>query len=65
MTKIIKSKMYCEKCEKYFEVPVFLSTNSFMLERDPELRQRYEDGTLFKNFCPECKKELIYKKEEK
>ena len=65
MTKIIKREMYCKKCDKYFEVPVLLSTNSFMLERDPELKKKYENGTLFKNFCPNCNEELSYKKEEK
>ncbi len=58
MTKIIKMKLYCPTCQKYFEQPVVLSTSSFMLEMDPELKKRYEDGTLFKNFCPDCGGEL-------
>ena len=65
MTKIIKRNMFCEYCNKYFEVPVILSTNSHMIEIDPELKKKYENGTLFKNFCPKCGKELIYKNENK
>ena len=62
MTKIVKSKMYCEKCNEYFEVPVILSTNSFMIQKDPELKKKFEDGTLFKNFCTKCGNELVDKK---
>jgi len=62
MTKIIRSEMYCPNCKKSFEVPVLISTNSFMIERDPVLKKRYEEGTLFKNFCPVCGKELVDKK---
>lgn len=58
MTRIIKRKMYCSKCEENFEVPVILSTNSFMLERDKSLKEKYEKGTLFKSVCPKCGKEL-------
>ena len=65
MTKIVKRQMYCKKCDKYFDVPVVLSTNKIMLEKDPELKKKYENGTLFKNFCPECGSELGFKKEEK
>ena len=65
MTKIVKEEMYCSNCKKCFEVPVVLSTSSFMLERDPALKKKYEEGTLFKNFCPECGKELSYKKDNK
>ncbi len=61
MTKIIKAKLYCNDCKKYYEVPVMLSTNSFMIERDPVLKQKAKDGTLFKNFCPVCNKELVNK----
>lgn len=61
MTKIIKREMYCTNCQKSFVVPVMLSTNSFMIERDPVLKQKAKDGTLFKNFCPVCNKELVDK----
>ena len=64
MTKIIKTKLYCNHCKKYYEVPVLLSTNSFMIERDPVLKQKAKDGTLFKNFCPACNKELVNKEHE-
>ena len=63
MTKIIKREMYCKTCNESFEVPVVMSTNSFMLERDPSLKKKYEDGTLFKNFCPKCGEELIEHKQ--
>jgi len=65
MTKIIKKEMYCSACDKYYEVGVLMSTNSYMIEKDPELKKRYEDGTLFKNFCPVCGKELIHEKKDK
>ena len=65
MTKVIKKNMFCKNCNKYFEVPVMLSTNSFMIEKDPELKKKYENGTLFKNFCPECGKELINRNDNK
>ena len=64
MTKIIRTKLYCENCNKFYEVPVVLSTNSFMIERDPVLKQKAKDGTLFKNFCPVCNKELVNKEDE-
>jgi hypothetical protein len=64
MTKIIKKEMYCTNCKKSYEVPVVLSTNSFMIQNDPELRKKAMDGTLFKNFCPVCKQELVNKKDE-
>ena len=64
MTKIILKNMYCPKCEKEYEVPVMMSTNSFMIERDPILKQRAKEGTLFKNFCPVCKTELTRGKDE-
>ena len=64
MTKIIKSRLYCNKCQKYYDVPVVASVNSFALERDPMLKQRMKDGTLFKNFCPNCKEELVKKDHE-
>ena len=64
MTRIITKKMYCKHCKKSYEVPVILSTNSFMLQRDPELKKRAQDGTLFKNFCPVCNNELVGEKDE-
>lgn len=64
MTRIIKKIMHCPECDKDFEVPVVLSTNSFMLKKDPELMKKYENGTLFKNFCPVCNCELKNKEEK-
>ena len=64
MTVIIDKKLYCKKCKEYFEVPVLMSTNSFLIERDPELKRRVQEGTLFKNFCPKCNSEMIIKEEE-
>lgn len=64
MTKILKRKLYCENCKKYYEVPVVMSTNSYMLQQDPVLRKKALDGTLFKNFCPDCGKELVNKEHE-
>ena len=59
MTKIMKRPLYCKKCKKEYEVPVLLSTNSFMIENNPILKQKAMDGTLFKNFCPVCHSELV------
>ena len=64
MTKVLTKKMYCEHCKKSYEVPVLLSTNSFMIERDPELPKRAQEGTLFKNFCPVCHHELVGEEHE-
>ena len=64
MTKIIKQKLYCKNCKKEYEVPVVLSTNSYMLQKDPVLRQKAMEGTLFKNFCPVCNTELTRGKDE-
>lgn len=64
MTKVIKQKLYCKKCKKEYEVPVILSTNSYMIEMDPVMKQRAKDGTLFKNFCPVCNEELTRGKDE-
>ena len=64
MTKVIKKEMYCNNCKKVHIVPVVLSTNSFMIEKDPVLKKRALAGTLFKNFCPDCGKELVNKEDE-
>lgn len=64
MTKIINRKLYCENCKKYYEVPVIMSTNSYMIKNDPVLRKKVAEGTLFKNFCPDCGKELVNKDHE-
>ena len=60
----MKKKLYCNKCKKSYEVPVVMSTNSFMIQNDPVLRAKVLDGTLFKNFCPVCKEELVNKEHE-
>lgn len=64
MTKVIRKIMYCNHCKKEYEVPVILSTNSFMIEHDPILKAKLKNGTLHKNFCPVCKKELVRKDDE-
>ena len=64
MTKVVLKNMYCPKCKKEYEVPVMMSTNSFMIERDPVLRHKAKEGTLFKNFCPVCNTELERGKNE-
>ena len=64
MTKVILKNMYCPNCKKEYEVPIIMSTNSFMIQNDPVLRQRAKEGTLFKNFCPVCKTELTRGKDE-
>ena len=58
MTNVVRKEMYCSNCNEKFIVPVVLSTNSIMLEKSESLRKKYEDGTLFKNFCPKCGQEL-------
>lgn len=58
MTKIINKEMYCKKCNKNYVVPVVLSTSSVMLQRDPILKKRYEEGKLFVNECPVCGEKL-------
>lgn len=64
MTKIVREIKYCKHCKKEYEVPVLLSTNSFFIERDPKLKKKAEEGTLFKNFCPVCKNEMVDVKDE-
>ena len=64
MTRIIRQEMYCKKCKKSYFVPVMTSTNSMMINMDPELKKKAMNGTLFKNYCPECKEELVRKVNE-
>ena len=64
MSVYMDKKLYCEKCKKNYEVPVLMSTNSFLIEQDPVLKKKAQEGTLFKNFCPKCNKELIIKEDE-
>ena len=64
MTRIITKKMYCKNCKKSYEVKVLASTNSMMIQNDPELKRRAQNGTLFKNYCPVCKTELVGVKDE-
>lgn len=59
MTRIVNKKLYCENCGKSFVQPVYMSVSSFLLSE--EERKKLEEGTLFKNFCPECGKKLIEK----
>ena len=61
MSVYINKKLHCQKCKDDFEVPVLMSTNSFLIEQDPILKKKAEEGTLFKNFCPKCNGELEVK----
>ena len=61
MTKVIKQELYCASCKKSFVQPVYMSVSSFLMSE--EEKKKMEEGTLFKNFCPECGKELTTKKE--
>ena len=58
MTNVVRKEMYCPNCKEKVIVPVVMSTNSLMLKKDTNLRKKYENGTLFKNFCPKCGGEL-------
>ena len=58
MTRVIRKTMYCPNCNKKVEVPVVLSTSSIMLEKDKNLKEKFESGTAFKNLCPICNNEL-------
>ena len=58
MTKIVRREMYCENCKKNFVQPVYMSVSSFLMTENE--KKRMEEGTLFKNFCPVCGKELIF-----
>lgn len=57
MTKIVQRELYCENCKKTFVQPVYMSVSSFLMSE--EEKKRMAEGTLFKNFCPECGKELV------
>ena len=57
MTKIVQRELYCENCKKTFVQPVYMSVSSFLMSEDE--KKRMKEGTLFKNFCPECGKELV------
>ena len=62
MTKIVKRELYCEACKKSFVQPVYMSVSSFLMSE--EEKKKMEEGTLFKNFCPECGRELSFKAKE-
>ena len=62
MTKVIEKKLYCSKCKESFVQPVYMSVSSFLMSE--EEKKKMKEGTLFKNFCPKCGKELEIKKEE-
>lgn len=51
--------MYCKKCNKVSKEAVLISANSIMIERDPELKKKAIEGTLFKNYCSVCGEELL------
>lgn len=57
MTKVLKKELYCSNCKKKFVQPIYVSVSSFLMSE--EEKKKLEEGTLFKNFCPECGKELI------
>jgi hypothetical protein len=58
MTKIIRKEMYCKKCNKTFMQSVYMSVSSFMMSE--EEKKKMKEGTIFKNFCPECGGELLF-----
>lgn len=58
MTKVVKRELYCSSCKKIYVQPVYMSVSSFLLSE--EERKKLEEGTLFKNFCPDCGKELTF-----
>ena len=57
MTKVVQRELYCENCKKSFVQPVYMSVSSFLMSE--EEKRRMKEGTLFKNFCPVCGKELV------
>lgn len=62
MTRIVNKEMHCSKCNKNFVQPVYMSVSSFLMTE--EEKKKLEEGTLFKNFCPECGKELVAEVDE-
>lgn len=62
MTKIVKREMYCPNCKKNYVQPVYMSVSSFLMSE--EEKRKLQDGTLFKNFCPDCGKELVFPPKE-
>lgn len=56
--KVIKKDMYCPNCKKMFYVPVLMSVSTFMMSN--EQKKKLENGTLFKNMCPQCGTELEF-----
>ena len=62
MTKIVKRELYCSSCKKSFVQPVYMSVSGFLMSE--EEKRKMAAGTLFKNFCPECGKELSFKSKE-
>lgn len=64
MSTYMQMDLYCPKCKVTERVSVLVSTNSWMIQADPELRKKAEDGTLFKNFCSSCGTELVHENED-
>lgn len=58
MTKVVKREMYCSNCKKSFVQPVYFSVNSFLITE--EEKKKLQEGTLFKNVCPDCGCELVF-----
>ena len=57
MTKVVQRELYCPVCKKTFVQPVYVSVTSFLMSE--EEKEKMKKGTLFKNFCPVCNKELV------
>lgn len=62
MTKVTNKELFCKNCKKTFIQPVYMSVSSFLMSEDE--KKRMKEGTLFKNFCPECGKELSFSPKE-
>lgn len=62
MTKVVKRELYCSNCKKKYIQPVYMSVSSFLLSE--EEKKKLSEGTLFKNFCPDCGKELSLSSDE-
>ena len=65
MTKVVQRDLYCPNCKKKYVQPVYMSVSSFLMSE--EEKKLMKEGKLFKNFCPDCGKELVFysQKEEK